>query len=318
MKKLNKDSIENLLRGSSLLSCGGGLSYQEQSTLISNSGISAFRLLDPEELSADSRSITVAELGPSDAPPLDHSKVKELINFFEQETGEKITHILPGEIGQEAVTLSASTHLSLPIIDSDLAGGRAVPSLSDIAIASKVPDFTMSPLAVMTANGEFEFLPKQSSIQEDENKLRSIVGKHKNQVLLFAGATLSGDFIKSNLAYSTYSLAISIGEDMRNGIFPPRLLKTYLPSIEVSISSIEEIDTGGFLDKKVILSAEGIKFVMSIENEYMSLESVACNYAFPDLITLYDQGECIGISSGAVMVGMEAILTVFKRHKLWR
>lgn len=317
MKILNKNNVQDLIRGSSLLACGGGLSYREQNELISLLHLTEVRLVDPEDISQDSMSITIAELGPADAPPLDHSKVSDLVEFYEKHTNNKVSYILPGEIGQEAVTLSASSHLGIPIIDSDLAGGRSVPALSDIAIIKKFPDFTMTPLAVMTADSNFEFIPKQPSIQQDENKLRTIVSKYPGQVLLFAGGSLSGAFIKTNLNYRSYSLAMSIGSQMKNNEYPPSELSQIQGPVILKVIQIKEIQKDGFIDKEVILSSDEKSYTLWIENEFMSLKTSDTNHRFPDLITLYDPIEKIGVSSGNLDEGDELILTVFASHPFW-
>lgn len=315
---MKKITINDLLRGASVLSCGGGLSYAEQLSLIKKLNIKNISLVDPETIGGDTNSVVVAELGPADAPALKYNNLPELLKYYESKTGLVVDYILPGEIGQEAVTITASTTLGLPIVDSDLAGGRAVPTLSDIALLGNVPSFTISPLVIMTSDGKFEFIGKQSSISDDELVLRNMVNKFPGQVLLFIGGGVSGDFVKKNLAYHSYSLAESVGKEIKKSNLSPKEMKVLLGPERVLVSEVTSVKRDGFVDKKVIISGSFGEAEIVIENEYMSIKGKGFEYNFPDLITLTDPDTLIGISSGKVKVGISALLTIYQRHRFWR
>lgn len=323
MKKITTSSIQALLQGASLLACGGGLTYTEQLRLTRAPLLRAalkkgIVLLDARDLSDDAICVTVSEVGAAGAPPMQRTALPEALQEWQRQTGKVVSAIIPGEVGQETIVLEAAATLGLPVVDADLAGCRAVPRLSYMALVVKGKSFTMSPLVVVTEAGEVTFLPQQSSLELDEQKVRALVPE--GQVITLLGGCVTGAQIKADLNYHSYSLALHLGKVLRTG----KSISTLLPTA-VLLSPLEGVveqstlgEAAGF-DQKVIQirTKLGVAEVV-IENEFMQLTLNSSVYSFPQLIMMYDVRQQRGLHSSEVEVGKKVTLLVADAFEFWK
>lgn len=318
MKKMDKKFVFDLVRGASILACGGGLAYAEQLTELRRAGVLDSRkgvgLIDPRDLSDNDVYVTVAEIGPADAPPVDKEMLAELVRLYEKKTKKTVSGIIPGEIGQEAIALEAALKCSLPVVDADLAGCRAVPRLDQLAMVRQGMKFTMSPLMVLTASGEVMFVAKQASLAEDEKRLRTLLNNRPGEVVVFVGGAVTGEQIKKQLAYSSYTIAANLGKTAKSisGLKKGLNNKALLGPVKVEVVEVKKEKKVGFVDKKIVLSDGKRRYEMEVENEFMKLRGKGVKIEFPSLICLVDPEDYIGLSSGDLKVGQEAILIAWE------
>lgn len=338
MQKNMQEHIEQLFRGASLLACGGGLKYSEQkkslASLKRSKKLHTLSLMPASQLKNTDLCITVGEVGAAGAPPLDKSVIKSAFAEFCSQTGKKPVAIVPPEVGQESIVLEVAAELGLPIIDTDMAGCRAVPRLTDLAMVVQNPEYTFSPLVVQTAKGECQFIPKQKTLELDEQAVRSVIPE--SEVVVMLGGGISGKQIKEMLDYSSYTTAIELGAAMEQGKQKSKNLAQNMPAllptkcllepVLCKVTQSTETEKGGFLHNEVVLvSVEtGQTFNLMVENEYMELTcektktTSKTKYSFPQLIMLANESLNLGIHSSELKVGLTVTLLVADSFAFWK
>ncbi|HZZ98660.1 MAG TPA: DUF917 family protein [Candidatus Saccharimonadia bacterium] len=321
--KITTVNIGTLLSGASLLACGGGLSFREQQRLAAGSDLKkalqkGVRLLPVAALPKNSYVVTVSEVGAADAPVMDKSGLSEALRLLEAKTHKKIVALLPGEIGQETITLDAATVAQLPVVDSDLSGCRAVPRLVDCAFVRNVKSFCMSPMVVMFADGRMEFIKKQRSLQTDEKIVRAIVPD--GEIVTIVGGMVSSSIVQKYLNYGSYSLAITLGKALRareklQDCFPTPVL---LGPTKVTVKKVQKLKLKGFNKKRVVLASALGEIELTIQNEYMACRMGTKIFRFPQMIMLLDRLGKRGLHSSEVKKGMSAILFIADAFAFWK
>ncbi len=315
MTKLSVKAKDNLLRGASLLACGGGLKLSEQKKLAAGKSVN---LVDPNRLRDNTWCATVSEVGSADAPVMVKTELPRAIKLLEAKTGKKIAALIPPEIGQEAIVIDAASIISLPIVDSDLAGGRAVPRLDNIALVVQGIKFTMSPAVVLTPNGKVNFIPRQANLSADESRIRSLVPKGK--VVTLIGGLVSAATIKKYLNYHSCSTAINLGAALKKD----RPLKQVLPTPilfgpkKITIRAIKTVSKHGFDSKIVAMDIDGQKAKLTVENEYLRLQINRRVFAFPQLIMIFDPKKDQGVHSSDLTQGKSYELIVADAFDFWK
>lgn len=321
MKTITRKEAEYMIRGASILSCGGGLPFLEQMEYLKQLPIErGLSLIDIDELSGDSPEdvfVTASELGPSGDPPIDKTKVPLMLNLFRQKCHKNIKGIIPVEIGQESIVFDAALRSGLPIINTDLVGMRAVPKASYNALRAQNVPFTRSPLVVLTNKGEIIFVKKNKTLLEDEVQLRSIAKKTQG-VIFVMGGFISACMIKKYLNHPSLSTVLAIGEKLiKNKNFLSSVPLPLLFSASGIIRSVEKIENPGFTEKKVVLSSRSDLYTLTVKNEYMRVTNGDVTYAFPHLITFVDERKKRGLASSEIKKGMAVTLYVFKPLPFW-
>ncbi len=324
MKRVTNKSLPLLLRGASLLSCGGGLSYTEQLKLTRKKTLvlalkKGIELIPAKDLPDNGWCITISEVGEASAPVMDKSQLPKALELFETRTGKKVRALIPGEIGQEAIVLESAAILNLPIVDADLSGCRAVPRLTDLALVVRGVPFTMSPLVVLRADGRMEFVPQQPSLADDEARVRGCVPI--GEVVTLVGAAVRGKIVKHYLDYASYSVALSLGRALTQG----RALRTMLPTaclfgpVNGMITRVQEEREDGFSKKRVTLVTRGKQEItIDVENEYMHLHVGGKTYSFPQLVMLFSERKKRGIHSSEIKEGDQVTVMVADAFDFWK
>ncbi|MBU2052261.1 MAG: DUF917 family protein [Patescibacteria group bacterium] len=315
MTKLTPVLIDNLIRGASLLSCGGGLKFSEQIKLAKGKRV---QLVSPNELRLNDWCATVSEVGAADAPVMAKTKLPQAIKLLEAKTGKTITALIPPEVGQEAIVIDAAAITGLPIVDSDLAGCRAVPRLSNLALVILGLKFTMSPAVVLTAVGDSRFISQQSNLKTDETKIRRLVPR--DQVVTLVGGLVQAKTICRYLNYSSYTTAISLGTALGR----KQSLKLVLPTPVLFgpktaiVLAVHSGTARGFDSKIVTMMSAAGRLKLTVENEYMKLETDRQTFAFPQLIMVFDSVNGRGVHSSELTQGKNFDLVVADAFAFWK
>lgn len=149
---IDSNNIRQLLRGSTVLSGGGGGSFQEAVDNYSSRSPGPVEVRNLEEFRSDARIVTVFGLGPVDnntENPLDTAR--HSVEEFQESYGE-IDGILLGELGPDLIVEAVviADELGVPLANADVAGMRAVPSIQNEIIEET--DISRTP--IIACNGD--------------------------------------------------------------------------------------------------------------------------------------------------------------------
>lgn len=240
---ITKQNIENLTLGSLFCSTGGGLSLRENKEIL-------FKILKKTN-------IIVKDLGEFNDEdylasiylvfdPSTKNK-KNLIKFIKKNVEEyerinkvKIKGIIPGEIGAESTAFYSSFCLGLPVVDSDLVGGRAAPEIQmDVFSIYKIP---ITPVLAAAPNKKSILLTGSLSAKEIEDILRKFF-KVNGGVGLLVGYLIKAADYKKIGERSTISRALEIGSLLKEKKL--NLLLSKFKGRLVAREKIKQVDLKG-------------------------------------------------------------------------
>lgn len=323
MKIFFKKEAEYIIRGASVLSCGGGLSFNEQihylEKLPIKNGIQLINVNELPPLGSDIVYVTASEIGPSDEPPIEKTKILEMIGIFNHTFNKKISGLLPVEIGQETIVFDAALQSGLPIVNTDLAGMRAVPKVNLNAFNAQGIKFVRSPFVVLTNIGEIIIIKKNNNLEVDELILRSI--SKKTQGVIFAmGSFTTASMIQKYLNFSSFTTALKLGKNLSKGI--PLEDSSPLPILfhtKAVVKSLKIIKNSGFSEKRIeLLSPQKNELILNVRNEFIKLnDGKNIFFEFPQMIALIEKGLKRGLSSGELKEGLEVNIYVLEPLRFW-
>lgn len=317
---ITNKNIDRLVKGASLLTTGGGLSYAEQKKSLSRLKNLSINILSLDELSENLYICTAAELGPSNAPPLEKNNIiKKMLNILENASGKKISAIYPPEIGQESIIIETASLLGLPILDFDSTGLRAVPFLDiNLFNLNNLP-FPFDPIVVCTDQGEIFLLKEVNSYERVETILRHITKLSRNGIVFLLGGIAKVKDLKKNHSHSLpYLKALNIGS-LKNikqveNVLHPKM------KIEGTILENKENKIEGFFAQNVLVKdSSGKKYKLIILNEVIFLLNENNNIlsSVPERILLINPEILTGISSADLKKGRKILIMVLDPEKQW-
>lgn len=171
-RNISSANIESLLQGASILSSGGGGNYD---TALSNYQSISPGPVDVRNISDFSDSDTLATvfgLGPVENQIDDElSTASESVRLFEERYGE-IDGVVLGEIGPDLIVEAVliANELGVPVVNADVAGMRAVPSIQNEIIEETM----VSRTPVVATNGEKTLNVESGSGRDIEASLRDV------------------------------------------------------------------------------------------------------------------------------------------------
>jgi len=227
---LGRKELENIVTGATLLGSGGGgspkggLALVESALKASPQGI---RLVGPEDIPDFEMAAMVAGIG-SPVAFFQKGFDVEAIYAFEaiqriySMIGQKVTYLVPGEIGgfNSITPMYVAAVKNLPVIDAD-GCGRAVPELENsLFYLYGVPN---SPCALADRNGNVVVLYTNDPMDAYTCEL---IARHVTtafgMIAAFATWTLNGETLRRALALNTVTKCEKIGKAIRSAISASR------------------------------------------------------------------------------------------------
>lgn len=319
IKNLDKEDLFTLIKGASLFTTGGGVSFEEQIATLSSYPDLSVTLSSLTSLPQSGWVGTVAELGPANAPQIDKRKVvKKMITILQKNTNKKIVGIYPPEIGQESVVIEAAYFLDLPIADFDPVGFRAVPYVDISIFTLNSISYSISPMIITTDNNELIYIDSTISSNRAEEILRQITQLSKTRLIFFIGGLISvKKLIEQNVANNSLSKALHFGK-----LSFSQFLEKVNPKqvINATIMSIQEKERNGFLYLDVQIKEQQRMLKLLILNEVMFIfdEHKKKVAAVPERILLIDKTNMVGIPSGSLKMGMNISIVIIDAEKEWQ
>ena len=321
MKIIYKKEAELIIKGASILSCGGGLCYEEQIKYLKiismEKGIKILELDDIKKFSENDIFITASEIGPAELPPIDKSKIPLMIDIFQKKINKKVVGLLPVEVGQESIVFDSAVISNLPIINSDLAGLRAVPKASFNALRMQNVDFTRSPLVILTNKGDIKFFDKNVNLDQDEKQLRTI-SKISQGIIFVMGAIIKPMIVQKYLNFKSLTILLNIGLALQKNKLEEAIPLDMVFKEKAMVSSVNRINSQGFTEKIIELKNKKHTIKLIVKNEFIELKINEFSlFNFPQLITVVDWNKKRGLSSSEITPGLVVTIYVFNPLKFW-
>ena len=322
MKKLNKKDLDSLVTGTSIFSTGGGLPVAEMTSQYKNL-INQKRfpsLMSVDELRDGGFVCTAYGVGSTaDAQNIDiKTLAQKAFREFSNISKQKISAIVPGEVGGETTALVLGALLDIPILDADLVGGRAVPNIEmDVFTLNDIP---LTPIVVASDGGKVLIISEKISAQEIERQVREFVSTNGKSGLL-VGYGISGKQAKKILPKNTISRSAETGKNLKGDSAEQlsRLLGArYIGPGMITKSSLQSID--GFVQGEIeITSLHNTLYAVRVKNEFISLQNNGDVIgAVPDSILIVDTEQLQGVHSSSVKLGMSVNIYLLPGMKMWK
>lgn len=288
---ITEKNIDYLIYGSLLFGTGGGIPeiYQRKilkKALEKNKKIpirpieefkpndflgSIYGVGDPSSLKLKSNTLAIA--------------IKKALKRYQKLSSIKIKGIIPGEIGGEALALYTSSVLNLPVVDSDLVGGRAAPAIYMDCFTLHKKNLT--PFYGISANYKEIFLTGAFSGYEIETIFRFFLKENLGSGVI-VGYPIKAKEYKKISAKNTLSKTIKAGLYLKE-----KKIKNLLNLIKGKIITEDKISLvkikgeGDFTFGKIKI---GKDYILKIQNENIILKKGRKIIAkAPDLICLIDK-----------------------------
>jgi len=338
MQTLDRQQLEDLIRGCAILGTGGGGSPTRGLRLI-QSDLAAgkqFRLAGLEEVPDDALvaspymcgSVSPEEVGKSASQDDEEMECLDAFKALEADLGRDFFAAVATEIGggNTAVALCVAARKGIPIVDADPAG-RSVPELQHTTFYIKgVP---IAPLAVATAAGDVLIVKEVSDDFRAEALVRAVAVVSNNR----AGVTdhpMEGRGLQGSVVPGTLSKALSIGEAVRkaclSGTDPVQAAVAAGDGYVLFRGTVNKADwqiEEGFTVGEVTVSGtdlfSGHTYRIWYKNEHIvSWVDDEPDVTVPDLICVLDPKTGEAITNPNCGQGMEVAVIGYPAPAMWR
>lgn len=277
---ISSENIGDLLRGASILSGGGGGSYQNALDNYESLNLERVEVRELADFDPDDNIATIFGLGPVDNTTEDPLGIaQESAEYYESQYGN-IDGIILGEIGPDLIVeaVAIADRLDVPVANADVAGMRAVPSIQNEIIE----DRNISRTPVVATNGQTQrvYEADKTSIDEELRQLSN------GEIWYLTGYAESPRVYQQNVPENWFEECLNPG--IQGDI-------TQLGSGIVESFTSSEIE-GHNIGRVIIEGRNRIEVFFQNENilAYIDGELAA---EIPDTITLVDE-QGIGVSNG--------------------
>lgn len=314
---ITQKNYQAYVLGSTFFATGGGLPPDQHRALFKDmlDNTSALPVKACKEFHEDD--ILVSLYGIGDPSLVDDEFKKSIaaaLNQWEQTADAPIAGFIPGEIGAEADGCFAALSLGVPVVDSDLVGGRAAPEVQmDVFSVFGRP---MTPALVMDTDGASLIFSEPFSGREVERRARKFLASHSNNGVLVGYAITAGEYEKIGIQ-GTLSHALAVGRALEDNNLEQALdICGGIIVAQEFLHDVALVSVGGFL--KGTLTFE--TYTMQVKNEHIALfkNGKRCIMA-PDLLVLADErGRPVHNADIRTQVGTCMLIMSVPAQGYWR
>lgn len=297
---INSENIGQILRGSSILSGGGGGSYRESLENYRSHAPNEVEVRDLDEFSEEETIVTVFGLGPVDHETEDPLGVaQQSVEMYESEYGQ-IDGIILGELGPDLIVeaVAIADRLDIPIADADVAGMRAVPTIQNEIIEGT--EISRTPL--VATNGEDSAYIEDGTGQEIEQEIRELTD---SDIWYITGYANSATEYSDSAPQGWFDECIN----------PERSQREVLGSGTLESVESEEVD-GHTVGRIFIRGEETIELYFQNENLLAYIDGEEAARA-PDTISAVDSNG-VGINNGNLPEEGEQLEVHRISHDFWQ
>ena len=331
----DKDAIDNLVVGTTILGTGGGGSPETGRKSLEddlNAG-RKLRVIDLDEIPNDALIVSPYFIG-SIAPGVKATRTITIPDPFavalesvERHFKRKVAATVASELGggNTAAALHVASQLNIPLVDGDLLG-RAGPELHQST--AHIFDASMAPSAVVSETGNLVFIERYAHIDDYEALARYvavIAGGHAAVIDTPLTKTQARQVVIRGTISKSMAIGKAVREANRSGTDPVEASRRTLGGWLIFTGTVEKYEwknERGFLFGEVSLSGrekwKGRKLRSWIKNEHilarLDNEPIVMP---PDLIMFLDKNG-YGVTNDALMQGLEVSVIAAKAPDVWR
>lgn len=165
---ISNDNLEAFLRGSLLYASGGGLLLEESRAFMIRalSRTPEIEVIPPAALPPNGFLVSLQSFG-----SVEMDEIRALLERFEELFGFRIAGIVPRACGSEGLAFLAASLYDLPVVDTDLVGGRgASDPLLNLFGVFNLP---VTPILARAKDGKELFITGEFSLREAQDMLAS-------------------------------------------------------------------------------------------------------------------------------------------------
>lgn len=331
----NKDAIDNLVVGTTILGTGGGGSPETGRKTLENDLEAGrkLRVVGLDEIPDDALIVSPYYIG-SIAPGVKGNKkvtisepfavaLESVERYFKRKVAATVASELGG--GNTAAALHVASRLDIPLVDGDLLG-RAGPELHQST--AHIFGVSMAPSAVVSETGDVIFIERYADIDDYEALARYVAvisGGHAAVV----DTPLTKPTALKVVIRGTVSKSIAVGkavrEANRDGSDPVEASRRTLGGWLIFRGCVEKYEwknEKGFLFSDVSLSGKdewrGRTFRSWIKNEHIFAWLDTKPIVMPpDLIMFLDKNG-YGVTNDTLKQGLEVSIIASKAPEVWR
>ncbi len=310
-----------LVKGSCLLATGGGLPVRQHSQLFTDALQHNSRIPVKSIGDFSSRDILASIYGVGNPAQIRgdiSSLITDTISLFNQYYGLTVAGFIPGEIGAEGMAFFAAAATGLPVVDSDLVGGRAAPEMQMDVFS--VYGRSIVPMIGNSDAGRHLVLNGKFSAAEVEMVMRSFFTMKARMGIVLGYSISASDYLSIG-AKDTISRSINLGRILsgsRTSILNSllSLLKDARVLVEEKLTDVSLKNLGGFLQGELVF--ETIRVIIKNEN-LACLKGKKSLARVPDLIMLIDASTFEPLHNTEVnnFIGRRIIIITCVSEKYW-
>lgn len=306
---IHSDNIEQILRGASILSGGGGGSYREAYEDYREISPSQVEVRDLSEFNQDANIATIFGLG-----PVNHSETtslaiaQESVSMYEQEYGG-VDGVILGELGPDLIieAISVANRLDIPIANADVAGMRTVPSIQNEIIENNY----ISRTPLVASNGDNHIRIESGIGEEIDREIRNLADEGIYYITGYANTAT--DYVDSQAPTGWMEECLQIGEEnFRSSLEGD--IRNIGSGILESVNS-EEIN-GHTVGRMTVEGEETLEVFFQNENLLAYRDGEQVSQA-PNTISVIDD-DGVGISNGHIPEQGEKVEVYEISYDFWQ
>lgn len=275
--------LNSLLVGSTFFGTGGGGDPRLAKKIYRSLRKQPVRLKSLNQFQATDLFMTAYTVGGLVQTPISQSIFNKALKIYQKFLSQKISGIIPVEIGPLSLALAvkAAAKLNLPLIDTDFVGGRSTPEVFLETIS--LFNIPRTPLIVINQKGNYKVLTISKNYFEEENFLRNFANKSGGFALVL-GYPIRKKLAVKSLADKTVSQAIKIGKKISQKKLVGKII------FSGKIVKINNLEVAGFSAKEIYFKNKKDTAKLYLKNESLifwvnNQPVLTC----PDLIILLDK-----------------------------
>ncbi|MEF8700830.1 MAG: DUF917 domain-containing protein [Candidatus Accumulibacter sp. UW20] len=326
MITLNRNSYKSLFTGSAFFSCGGGVPYKISIELMNSDDSESTNLISLDELSDDDWLCTVYAIGASGRSNKEYKIFLLAVECLEQYLGVKIKGLIPGEIGSEINAVWTASRKNIVLVDTDMAGGRAVPEEDmDIYGINKIKS---TPAVVVNDQSDVIIVKnsKNMSILESTYRAFAIASggycyiasrpiQKANAQLIFPPGTISRSILIGNVMLkckSKVEIIAALNDNCNSKLLATGKVTNRMPKEEPGFLS-------GIIQIMGSEAFDGQEFKIYYKNENIMLFcDKKCLCSAPDSISLIDSDSLLPVSNSSLQLGINVLVFGTPALSIWK